>query len=117
MEIRGEITTIAALAAPIARAQFGLVGLGLVEVAILGHAAPEQLGGASIGRSIGFLALALGIGAASALEPLAAQAVGAKEPKTAWSALRATAIAGALVSIPCALVAIAATYLLEPFGI
>ncbi len=115
--MRREIATIAWLAAPIAVAQFGLVALGLVEVAILGHAAPEQLGGASVGRSIGFLALALGIGAAAALEPLAAQAVGAREPRTAWSAFVATSLGGALVSVPCALLAIASTWLLAPLGV
>jgi MATE family multidrug resistance protein len=115
--IIGEIKAIAALAAPIALAQFGLVGLGLVEVAILGHAAPDRLGGASIGRSIGFLAIGLGIGAASAVELLAAQAVGAREPKTAWSALVATLLAGVVLVVPSCALAIASTYLLEPFGV
>ncbi|HEY8073935.1 MAG TPA: MATE family efflux transporter [Labilithrix sp.] len=115
--LRREIVAIVGLAAPIAVAQLGLVGLGLVEVAIMGHAAPEQLGGASIGRSIGFLALAPGFGAAAALEPLAAQAVGAREPRTAWSAFVATSRAAALVSIPCAAFAIASTWLLAPLGV
>jgi MATE family multidrug resistance protein len=115
--IRGEIATIARLAAPIAVAQLGLITPGLVEVAILGRAAPEQLGGAAVGRSVGFLALSFCIGAAGALEPLAAQAVGAAEPRTAWSAFVATTRAGALLSVPCGAVAIASTWLLAPLGV
>ncbi|AKV02514.1 Multi antimicrobial extrusion protein [Labilithrix luteola] len=91
--------------------------LGLVDVAILGHASSTELGGASIGRSIGFASLSLGIGASSALEPLAAQAVGAGEDEQAWHALVATLKACTLVWAPCALLAIAATFALEPIGI
>ncbi|MDB4939498.1 MAG: Multi antimicrobial extrusion protein, partial [Labilithrix sp.] len=87
---RSELETIARLALPIALAQFGLTLLGLVDVAVLGHVSATELGGASIGRSIGFAGLALGIGAAAALEPLAAQAIGADEPHVAWRAFVAT---------------------------
>lgn len=91
--------------------------LGLVDVAILGHASSTDLGGASIGRSIGFAATSFGIGAASALEPLAAQAVGAGEEDDAWYALVATLKACVLIWAPCGLLAIAATFALEAIGI
>ncbi len=114
---RAEAATIARLAAPIALAQFGITALGLVDVAVLGHASAVELGGAAIGRSIGFVAVALGLGAAAALEPLAAQAVGAREPETAWRAFLATIAACVLVWIPCAALAYASTWALVPLGI
>jgi MATE family multidrug resistance protein len=114
---RDEVGRIAALAAPIALAQFGITALGLVDVAVLGHASPVELGGAAIGRSIAFVAVALGLGATNALEPLAAQAVGAREPHGAWRAFVATLAACAIVWVPCAVLAYASTWALVPLGI
>lgn len=93
------------------------MALGLVDVAVLGRASASELGGASIGRSIGFAAVALSIGASSALEPLAAQAIGAGEPARAWRSLVATLAALVLVWIPTSLAAFVATLLLAPLGI
>lgn len=114
---RSELETIARLALPIALAQFGLTLLGLVDVAVLGHVSAAELGGASIGRSIGFAGVALGIGAAAALEPLAAQAIGANEPDVAWRAFLSTTIACAIIWVPCSVLTIAATWMLAPLGI
>lgn len=114
---RAEAATIARLAAPIALAQFGITALGLVDVAVLGHASAVELGGAAIGRSIAFVAVALGLGAAAALEPLASQAVGAGEPVTAWRAFLATLAACGIVWLPSAALAYASTWALVPLGV
>lgn len=114
---RSELETIARLALPIALAQFGLTLLGLVDVAVLGHVSATELGGASIGRSIGFAGLGLGLGAAAALEPLAAQALGANEPHVAWRSFVATAIACVVIWVPTSLLSIASTWLLVPIGV
>jgi multidrug resistance protein, MATE family len=115
--VRVEALRIAALATPIALAQFGITALGLVDVAVLGHASPVDMGGAAIGRSIAFVAVAVGLGATNALEPLAAQAVGAREPHGAWRAFLATLVACAIVWLPCAMLAYASTWALVPLGI
>jgi len=112
-----ELPIIARLALPIALAQFGMTLIGLIEVGILGRTTPTELAGASIGRSIGFTALSLGIGAASALEPLASQALGAGEPHVAWRAFRSTLIGGALVTLPCGALAYASSWALAPLGV
>lgn len=114
---QSELETIARLALPIALAQFGLTLLGLVDVAVLGHVSAAQLGGASIGRSIGFAGLGLGLGAAAALEPLAAQAVGANEPHVAWRSYVSTMIACLLIWVPCSALSIGSTWLLAPIGV
>jgi MATE family multidrug resistance protein len=114
---RSELDTIARLAFPIALAQFGITLLGLIDVAVLGHVSAADLGGASIGRSIGFAGLALGMGAAAALEPLAAQAIGAGEPDVAWRAFVSTTLACVLLWVPCSVLTIGATWLLVPLGI
>lgn len=112
-----EARAIVELATPIAGAQFGLMALGLVDVAVLGRASAEELGGASIGRSLGFAATALSIGAASALEPLAAQALGARETEAAWRSLLGTLGACLLIWVPTTALAIASTAGLGALGI
>ncbi len=109
--------TIARLAAPLALAQFGLTAIGLVDVAVLGHASAAELGGASIGRSLNFALAAFGIGVAAGLEPLAAQAVGAGEEHGAWRAFLGSLVSCVLVWLPTSALAFAATWLLAPIGI
>lgn len=115
--LRREIVTLARLATPLALAQFGLMAIGLVDVAVLGHASAADLGGASIGRSINFAFVAFGIGMAAALEPLAAQAVGAGETPAAWRAFLGGLLACVLVWVPTSALAVASTWLLAPIGI
>ncbi len=114
---RRELATIAKLATPLALAQFCLTAIGLVDVAVLGHASAAELGGASIGRSINFASVAFGIGVAAALEPLAAQAVGAGERDGAWRAFLAGLVGCAVIWLPTSALAVGATWLLEPLGI
>lgn len=115
--VGAELATIARLALPMAIAQFGLTLLSLVDVAVLGHVSAVELGGGSIGRSIGFAGAALGIGAAAALEPLAAQAIGAGEPHVAWRSFLSTARACVVIWVPCSVLTIASTWLLVPIGV
>jgi len=105
------------LAVPIALAQLALVSMGLVDVAIVGRTTTVDLAAVSIGRSIMFTAMSVGMGVSFALEPIAAQAVGANDPDRAWSAMLATLRAITLVSLPLVLLAFAATLVLEPLGI
>jgi multidrug resistance protein, MATE family len=115
--ILAESRAIADLAIPIALAQFGLTAIGLVDVAVLGRASAIDLGGASIGRSITFACGALCMGVAAALEPLAAQALGAGDHDAAWRAYVAALAACTAVWVPSAASAYAVTFLLGPLGI
>ncbi|MCA9585957.1 MAG: MATE family efflux transporter [Myxococcales bacterium] len=112
-----ELASLLSLAWPIALAHFGMVLLGLVDVAILGRVSATELGGASMGRSVAFTLAAIGLGVGAALEPLAAQAVGAREPERAWAALGASVRACVALWVPSAALAIGATWLLPWFGI
>lgn len=114
---RSELSLLLELAWPIAVAQFGLMMLGLVDVAFLGRVSVADLGGASIGRSVSFAASSVGFGIASALEPLASQAVSARENGRAWGAMLRTLRALAWVWLPTVLVAVGITYLLPSLGV
>jgi MATE family multidrug resistance protein len=114
--IRPELRELARLSLPIAIAQFGWVAMGLVDTAIVGHVSTGDLAGTALGRALGFGSASFAIGAGMALEPLASQALGAREEGRAWSALGAVTKSVLLVSVPATLAAFAATLLFEPFG-
>lgn len=89
---RGELVATLRLAIPIALAQFGFIALTLVDTAVVGRTSTTALAGAAIGRSLVFAVSSIGMGIASAIEPLASQAYAANEPDRAWQSLRRTLI-------------------------
>lgn len=115
--VRDELGKLVRLAVPITIAQLGMVSMGLVDTAILGRVSVDHLAGASMGRAIVFALNSVGIGIAAAVEPLASQALGAGERGRAYSAMRTTMRACALLFLPTALVAIVATYMLGLLGV
>ncbi|AUX20083.1 multidrug transporter MatE [Sorangium cellulosum] len=116
-DARTELRTLARLALPITLAQLGLVSMGLVDTAIIGRDSVQDLAAIGIARSIVFALTAFGMGIAFALEPLAAQAIGAGQPARAWGALRSTMRGCALLTAPSVALSLAATLLLEPMGV
>lgn len=115
--LRDELKALTQIAWPIAMSQLALMLMGLVEMSILGHDSVTDLGGASVGRSIGHASMAISMGVASALDPIASQAVGAAEPRRAYQAFRVTMKACAILWAPLALAAYLFTWLLRPLGI
>jgi MATE family multidrug resistance protein len=112
-----ELRALARLSLPISLAQLGLVFMGLVDTAIIGHVSVEDLAATAIGRSIVFGVTSVGMGIGFALDPLASQAVGAGKHERAYQALRAGLQAAALVTLPTILIAFAVTLLLAPLGV
>ncbi|AKT42160.1 MATE family efflux transporter [Chondromyces crocatus] len=115
--LRHELLAIARIAAPTAVAQAGLVAMTLVDTAIVGRVSVDELAAASMGRAILFATGGLGIGVGVAIEPLAAQALGAGERERAWSALGATLRASLLVSTVAIALGFLVTLFLVPAGI
>ncbi len=111
-----ELRVLAGLALPIAIAQFGLIALALVDTAVLGRVSVDDLAGGGLGRTIGMTTTIVGIGVASGLEPLAAQALGAGEKGRAGQGFLANVRAVLLLSVPLALLAFAISLALTPLG-
>lgn len=105
------------MAWPISLAQLGLPLMGIVDSAVVGRVSVADLAGAAMGRTLGFAAFMLALGVSMALEPLASQAVGAREPERAWEMMRTTMRAVLLLWAPLMACALGVTYLLEPFGV
>lgn len=114
---RSELVELLSLSWPIMLAQLGTILMSLVDTAILGRVSVEDFAGASIGRAIAFAAATMTMGIATALEPLASQALGANEPGRAWSAFMATIRATLASFVPSFALAMAVTLVLRPLGV
>jgi MATE family multidrug resistance protein len=105
---REELRSLVVLAIPIALAQFAQILLSLTDTAIVGRTNATALAGVGMGRSLSFAFAALFLGVAGALDPLASQAIGAGEPRRAYSAFRSALRANiALTPVVLALIALA----------
>lgn len=109
VSVREEFRALVALSLPIAIAQLGLMGLTLVDTAIVGRESSVAFAGASLGRVVGYATSSLGMGLAMTLEPIASQAIAAGEPHVAALALRKTLHAIGWLTLPTVLAALAIT--------
>ena len=101
-----ELREMAQLAAPIVLVNVGLQGMGLVDVMMLGRVSAAALAAAALGNFYFFITSIVGIGLLMVLDPVVAQAVGARdEPGIARGVQR-----GLLLTLGVT-IAIALTYL------
>jgi MATE family multidrug resistance protein len=112
-----ELGALLRLSIPMAIAQFGVMALSLVDTAAIGRVSVDDLAGAGIGRSIGFATMVVGLGVASGLEPLAAQAIGAGEHAIAWQGFVTNLRATLLLWAPLLAAAFAVTLSLPAVGL
>jgi MATE family multidrug resistance protein len=72
----GEIRATLSLAWPLVLTNLGLIGLGAMDVMLLGRLGPEPLGAGALGTNLYFALAFLGIGLTSATAPLLADELG-----------------------------------------
>lgn len=113
----GELKGLWRLALPLALAQMGQALMGLVDTAVLGRLSAEAQAAAGLGNSLTFTLSYFGMGVMLALDPLVAQAVGAKQLDRARSWLWQGVWLAAVVSVPIMLGVAVVPFLLEPFGV
>ena len=90
---------MARFATPLALAQIGTMLMGVVDTAVVSRYSAVHAAGTTLGNSLAMGLLVFGMGLAIALEPLMAQAHGAREAARAWGWWRT----GLRVSLVCAL--------------
>ncbi len=98
------------LAWPVALARLGVMGMGLVDVMVVGQLAPAELPHQALGLAPTSIMLVTGIGLLTGVQVLAARALGAREPEHAGGAFRR----GMLVSLVAGVLAVAAMWSLGP---
>lgn len=74
-----DVRALARLAAPIATVQVGLMLMGVVDTIVVGHVSAVELAAATLGNLYVFGLSIAGIGTLFGLDPLIAQAVGARD--------------------------------------
>jgi MATE family multidrug resistance protein len=115
--LAGELRGLWRLALPLALAQMGQALMGLVDTAVLGRVSAQAQAAAGLGNSLTFTLSYFGMGVMMALDPLVAQAIGAKDEARARTWLWQGAWLSGAVSLPIMLGLVLLPLLLGPFGV
>ena len=115
--VRREARALVRLATPLAAAQLGDQLLGVVDTAVVGRVDALELAAVGLGNALYFAVVVLGVGLLLALDPLVSQARGAGEDGEARRLLWQGIWIAAGLSVPLAVVCLAACYLLAPLGL
>jgi multidrug resistance protein, MATE family len=112
-----ELRSLLRLAVPLSFAHVGQMAMGFVDVAVVGRLGAVPLAAVGLGNGIFFTLCVVGLGVMLGLDPLVAQAIGAREEVRArqllWQGMWLALAVGAVLSFPIA----GLTFLLEPFGV
>jgi MATE family multidrug resistance protein len=104
-DFRRELKALFRLAAPLAAAQAGTNLMGLVDVAVLGRVGARELAGSGLANAVFFAFSVMGMGMVMGIDPLVAQAIGARDEVRArhvlwqgiWLALVVAAVLTAIL--------------------
>lgn len=88
------------LAAPIVAVQLGQVGLGIVDVVMVGRWSDEALAGIALGNMYVWALLAFGYGVLTSLDPVVSQAVGAGRDADVRSGVQRGVALALLIGVP-----------------
>jgi multidrug resistance protein, MATE family len=113
----GELRSLLRLAAPIAFTQAGYALMGLVDTAVVGRLGAAPLGAVGLANGLFFALAVVGLGAMLGLDPLFAQAIGARDRERARELVWQGLWLSGLVTLALALPIAAVPFVLEPAGI
>jgi multidrug resistance protein, MATE family len=113
---RGEFAATIELAVPIALTQLGQIAMMTTDLALIGRLGDQAVAAAALGHTILFTAFMLCMGLASAVAPLASQAVGARDPRMVRRSVRVGLWAVLLSGVPLTLIQLQGGRLLEVLG-
>jgi MATE family multidrug resistance protein len=97
---RQETIETVKLAAPIALTQLGQIAMMTTDLALLGRLGEQVVAASALAHTILFAAFVLGMGLVSAVAPLAAQAVGSRNPRMVRRSLRVGLWAAVMLGVP-----------------
>ena len=100
---REELAAAARLAAPVVFVQIGSMLLGVIDTIMLGHLSANALAAGALGHSTNIVLLLFGLGTLAALDPLVAQAYGAREPEAVSAHLQRGMVLALALSLPIGL--------------
>jgi MATE family multidrug resistance protein len=95
-----EFRALCRLAVPVVVVQLGLMLMGVVDTVMVGRLSAEALGAVALGNLFFFTAAVIGWGTLMALDPVVAQAVGARDEPAIARGLQRGIILSGVVTIP-----------------
>ncbi len=104
------------LALPIALTQLGQIAMMTTDLALIGRLGDHAVAAASLAHTVFFVAFVIGMGLVSAVAPLAAQALGARQPRTVRRSLRVGLWAALMLCIPMSLLPLFGEQILLALG-
>jgi len=106
---RAKFREMLTLALPIVAVQLGLMVMGVVDTVMVGHLSAEALAAVALGTVYFFAVAIFGMGTLLALDPIAAQAVGAGDREAVAYAIQRGLLLAGVLSIPVCLLLIPAS--------
>ena len=103
IKFKNHIISTIQLAYPVIIGQLGIIMMGVVDSLMVGHLGAAPLAAASLGNSLTFIVLIIGIGVSLAVTPLVAIAVGAKKFEDCGIYFRQSLLVNSTLSIIIAL--------------
>lgn len=110
---RAELTAMSRLALPVVAVQVGLMLLGVVDTIMVGRVSAEALAGVALGNLYWYQATIFGSGMLMALDPVVAQAIGARDHRAVARAVQRGVVLAALVTVLAALLLLTAAPVLR----
>lgn len=104
-----EVRQLLRLGGPIALVQLGMTSMNFVDVAMLGHHDAAAMPAMALGATLANAPLFFCMGVGTAIDPLLAQAIGARDHAAVPRALGRGLLLALLLSLPCALLLLPAT--------
>lgn len=100
MSWRDDLRETVKLAVPIAFTQLGQIAMMTIDLALLGRLGERVVAASALAHTILFAAFVLGMGLVSAVAPLAAQAVGSRNPRLVRRSLRVGLWVAVMLGLP-----------------
>jgi MATE family, multidrug efflux pump len=97
---RSELAAAARLAAPVALVQVGIMLMGVVDTMMLGHLSAQALAAGALGHIVTITCMMVGYGLLSALDPLVAQAYGARDAAAVSGHLQRGLVLATAITVP-----------------
>ena len=116
IHLKKHIVSTFQLAYPVIIGQLGIIMMGVVDSLMVGKLGAAPLAAASLGNSLAFIILIIGIGVSLAVTPLVAIAVGANKFEDCGVYFRQSLLVNSILSIIIALIIYFAADLLQYFN-
>ncbi|HEU4697921.1 MAG TPA: MATE family efflux transporter [Gemmatimonadales bacterium] len=113
---RDDLRAMARLALPVVLVQVGLMTMGTADTIMVGHLSGPALAAVALGNLYFFAVVIFGQGALMALDPLVAQAVGARDAAAVARALQRGLLLAGLLALPLALLLLPAGAVFDRLG-